>query len=589
MPVYNTEQYLRQAIESVLAETYQHFEFLIYDDCSTDASSTIIKEYAQKDKRIKIFNGEKKAEKVVWIYKFLVDNSSGSYFIPTDSDDICLPQRLEILVNEAIKHPEAGLIFGKTVMINQDNTQILGYLGSRVDPYRLFQSNYVPDGASLISKQHYDMCGGYNENIEWAEDYELRLRLLELAPFIYIDKDVYLYRQYPTNYTAKKRAPKKEVLFKTGVVTKSLEKAEKFTREKISNLINHNKKINYSEYISLEYSAAYYRKYKKNIFKAYRLLRAMVYIEQNIINILKDSVLPVFLQVFYYLGGRKKVDKILNRMNSMVNKSEFVDKTVITGEMLRNGLIELGIRKDQKIIVHSSLSSFGYVLGGAKTVIGVLKDLIGENGLIMMPCFTYYTEHNNKKEEKYFDLDSPCSKDMGIIPEEFRKDPDVYRNFHPFTSFAFWGKNAQELANKYHIADSLSDKSPLGEVLNEGYILMLGSDFSTVSIIHTAEYIADVPYTGYSSEFNYIKNDQRKTTTLRRTGHSEEFRKIADHLDHYPSIKIGNAICCLIKADYLANTAVKILKSNPAYFLCDNMSCRTCQDRRSFLKIEEPS
>ena len=96
MPVYNSASFLREAIKSVLAETYTNFEFLIYDDNSSDNSLSIIQGFSCKDLRIKVFRGEKKQKNVSIIYKFLVNESKGKYFIPTDSDDVCLPDRIEL-------------------------------------------------------------------------------------------------------------------------------------------------------------------------------------------------------------------------------------------------------------------------------------------------------------------------------------------------------------------------------------------------------------------------------------------------------------------------------------------------------------
>ena len=193
-------------------------------------------------------------------------------------------------------------------------------------------------------------------------------------------------------------------------------------------------------------------------------------------------------------------------------------------------------------------------MGGCETIINTLKEILGENGLIIMPAFTYYTE--NKFFKKYFKIDSVCSKDIGIIAETFRKSSEVYRNFHPFTSFSFYGQNAKEYAKKYLMADSFTLNSPLGEVLKrDGYVLMLGTDFSTLTILHTAEYLADAPYAAYKSIFNYIDNGVKKTIELRRTGHSGEFNKIAPFLNINDKVKIGNAQCYLINARQITEKA----------------------------------
>ena len=97
MSVYNGEKYLVQAIDSILNQTYQNFEFIIIDDCSTDNSSHILQEYAQKDSRIKII----KKEKNIGIKGFIknlnlgISLAKGKYIARMDADDISLPERFQ--------------------------------------------------------------------------------------------------------------------------------------------------------------------------------------------------------------------------------------------------------------------------------------------------------------------------------------------------------------------------------------------------------------------------------------------------------------------------------------------------------------
>lgn len=100
MPVYNSERYLRQAIESVLSQTYQDFELIIVDDGSTDNSQAIIKEYAGKDKRIYYaFHEENRG--VSAARNTALSMAQGEWIAIIDSDDAWHPERLEKLLKVA--------------------------------------------------------------------------------------------------------------------------------------------------------------------------------------------------------------------------------------------------------------------------------------------------------------------------------------------------------------------------------------------------------------------------------------------------------------------------------------------------------
>ncbi len=94
MPVYNSEIYLGEAVESVLNQTFKNFEFLILNDGSTDRSGEIIRKYAGMDKRIKIFNSGRNRGLVHQLNKGM-KLSKAKYIARMDSDDISLPRRLE--------------------------------------------------------------------------------------------------------------------------------------------------------------------------------------------------------------------------------------------------------------------------------------------------------------------------------------------------------------------------------------------------------------------------------------------------------------------------------------------------------------
>lgn len=107
MTAYNRAGFIRQAIESVLSSTYQSFELLIVDDCSTDTTVSIAQEYAARDNRIKVYVNERNLGDYPNRNK-AASYASGKYIKYLDSDDVMYPHCLEVMVSSMERFPEAG-------------------------------------------------------------------------------------------------------------------------------------------------------------------------------------------------------------------------------------------------------------------------------------------------------------------------------------------------------------------------------------------------------------------------------------------------------------------------------------------------
>ena len=93
-PCYNAESTIRETIDSVLRQTFKDWELLIIDDCSTDNSAEIIREYSSRDSRIKYFKTEEKSGSPSTPRNIGIDNASGEYIAFLDADDVWLPDKL---------------------------------------------------------------------------------------------------------------------------------------------------------------------------------------------------------------------------------------------------------------------------------------------------------------------------------------------------------------------------------------------------------------------------------------------------------------------------------------------------------------
>ncbi len=268
MAVHNTGRFLRQAIESALSETYPNFELLIFDDASTDESPAIIAEYAARDPRIRLFRGDGKAATFGEILRFLVAQSRGEYFIITDSDDVFLPHRIQHLIETALAKPTASCVFGKQQEMSEDGAQTPRFQGEPVSPFDLFLRNAVGHSAALVSRRHYDLTDGYNDHRAWAEDYELRLKLFEQGPLVFIDEIALLHRNHPTSMTRTRYSLAEEVQIKREEAERNKNVVRRLVARK-------NDPIGHREFVAIQYVAAYLAKYQRCPYTAYRLLRLL--------------------------------------------------------------------------------------------------------------------------------------------------------------------------------------------------------------------------------------------------------------------------------------------------------------------------
>ncbi|MRH43926.1 aminoglycoside N(3)-acetyltransferase [Aquibacillus halophilus] len=179
-----------------------------------------------------------------------------------------------------------------------------------------------------------------------------------------------------------------------------------------------------------------------------------------------------------------------------------------TRSSLHKDFLNLGLEKGMTVIVHTSLSSLGWVCGGPTAVIQALMDIIGEEGTIVMPTQTPENSDPStwqmppvpkdwwpiiREEMPAFDPNVTPVRGMGVIAETFRKFPEVSRSNHPTYSFAAWGKEAGHIISEQPLSAGFGSKSPLAKIYElDGHILLLGVGHDSNTSLHFAEhYIED--------------------------------------------------------------------------------------------------
>lgn len=198
MPVYNNASYLQEAVDSILSQTFQDFEFIIVDDGSTDGSSEILKDYSKKDKRIKLLRNNLNRGIVYSLNKGLSE-CTGKFIARMDSDDISLPFRFSKQLEIMRSDENIILLSAATTHIDEKGKEMGIIMGDKPLKSILYANPIRHPTVVMRRDILLKHCKVYKETYKYAEDYYLWLEMSKLGK-IYIMSDVVL--QYRTSSTA---------------------------------------------------------------------------------------------------------------------------------------------------------------------------------------------------------------------------------------------------------------------------------------------------------------------------------------------------------------------------------------------------
>lgn len=245
---------------------------------------------------------------------------------------------------------------------------------------------------------------------------------------------------------------------------------------------------------------------------------------------------------------------------------------------LREDFEKMGIKKGDRILVHSSLKSMGKIEGGVTTFINALKDAVTREGTLLFPTFTYdYVTLKNP----VFDVKHTRSC-VGYIPDAFRQTEGVKRSVHPTHSVAVWGKDTDRYIENHHLDDTcLGVNSPIFKLKEDkGKILMIGCGLSHNTLIHGLEvylkppYSLSVDYTDPKYHREYSCIDENGNITRKEFFHvflhEHGFVSDFDKLQEICPIKKGNILeaeSYIMNADEVWNTGLEKMKEDPFFFV----------------------
>ncbi|MFT3888405.1 MAG: AAC(3) family N-acetyltransferase [Arachnia sp.] len=181
--------------------------------------------------------------------------------------------------------------------------------------------------------------------------------------------------------------------------------------------------------------------------------------------------------------------------------------TPVTGERLVADLRALGLPAGATVMVHTSLRSLGWVIGGAQTVLEALRMAVGPEGTLVMPTQSWQLCDPALLQQAapewwptirdHLPLYDPAvtpSQTMGIVAELFRTTPGALRSPHPHRSISAAGPNAATITARHPLDSPAGENSPLGALFDlDAWILLLGVTAAKATALHLAEHRATYP------------------------------------------------------------------------------------------------
>ncbi|HJX91730.1 MAG TPA: glycosyltransferase [Pyrinomonadaceae bacterium] len=196
IPCYKQAEFLREAIESCLSQTYRNLEIIVVDDGSPDHTSLVASEYRE----IKLIRQENSGLRVA--RNRGLEESTGEFLIFLDSDDRLRPKAVELGMAHLIDRPRAAFAYGRCERINSAGEFIGPFPHPKIDNYyaSMLLGNFMPSPAAIMFRREpAEQGGGFSPNMHGCEDYDICLRLGREHEVCAYDEVVADYRQHETS------------------------------------------------------------------------------------------------------------------------------------------------------------------------------------------------------------------------------------------------------------------------------------------------------------------------------------------------------------------------------------------------------
>ena len=203
VPTYNQCQYLSEALDSLINQTDNDWEAIIVNDGSTDNTANVLEIYAQKDSRFRVINKENGGTGSA--LNLALNHAKGEWVCWLSSDDVFELNKLAIHREWIYKNPNYKFFFsnfqqlvgttGKIINLNPDFDKKMPLIEFQI--IEMLRRNYVAGNSVCIHRESWLNTGYFNEDLRYAQDYDMWVRLMIKYPALFIPKFTYLQRIYP--------------------------------------------------------------------------------------------------------------------------------------------------------------------------------------------------------------------------------------------------------------------------------------------------------------------------------------------------------------------------------------------------------
>jgi hypothetical protein len=205
LSIYNCEQYIRQAVDSILNQTYRNFEFIVINDGSTDNTAKLLSAYDGTDWRLRVYHQHNCG--LVEALNRGCGLARGEYLARMDADDIAMPDRLITQVEFMENHPDIGLLGGAVEIVDSAGRPLRISANPKTDgEIRAAFSYGCPfwHPTVMMRRNLFISAGGYRKVVVDAEDCDLWLRMADCCKLANLDSVVLKYRLHPQQVTIRK-------------------------------------------------------------------------------------------------------------------------------------------------------------------------------------------------------------------------------------------------------------------------------------------------------------------------------------------------------------------------------------------------
>jgi glycosyltransferase involved in cell wall biosynthesis len=198
LPIYNGAAYLRDAIDSCLAQTYLNWELILVDDASADATPQIIAEYVARDRRVRSLRHQTN-RKLPEALNTGHAAAQGQYLMWTSDDNRFLPSAVEELTRFLEDHPRIGLVYADSVLIDEAGRYVRDH---PAQPASALAYMNAIGPCFLYRRQVYETVGAYSSDLLLAEDYDYWLRVYRQFEVAHLPRTLYEYRWHGDSLTS---------------------------------------------------------------------------------------------------------------------------------------------------------------------------------------------------------------------------------------------------------------------------------------------------------------------------------------------------------------------------------------------------